>query len=105
MDPTANGFQNLDTRHRVFKSPEHEFVLSAGPSVEWASIGSSTVAAQAFNTYTLHARRSISAKRAGGPAVHAGMEHANRENVTTDRRSGMVPCHHRNDENVALAEA
>ena len=32
-------------RHRVFKSPEHEFVLSAGLNVEWGSIGSSTVSA------------------------------------------------------------
>jgi hypothetical protein len=32
VDPTANGFQNLDTtlKYRVFKSPKHEFVLSAG---------------------------------------------------------------------------
>jgi len=37
---------------RVFKSPEHEFVLSAGLSVEWGGTGSSTVGAEAFNTYT-----------------------------------------------------
>jgi hypothetical protein len=37
MDPTvpgANGFQNLDTtfKYRVFKNPEHEFVMSVGLS-------------------------------------------------------------------------
>jgi hypothetical protein len=53
MDPTANGFQNLDTtlKYRVFKSPKHEFVLSAGLSVEWGGTGSATVGAEAFNTY------------------------------------------------------
>ena len=56
IDPTApgaNGFQNLDTtfKYRVFKSPEHEFVLSVGLSVEWGGTGSSTVGADPFNTY------------------------------------------------------
>jgi hypothetical protein len=58
MDPTANGFQNLATtlKYRVFKSPKHEFVLSAGLSVEWGGTGSSTGGAKAFNTYmpTVH---------------------------------------------------
>ncbi|MGC2823346.1 MAG: hypothetical protein WA322_03785, partial [Pseudolabrys sp.] len=33
----ANGFQNLETlfKYRVYKNPEHEFVLSAGLSIEW----------------------------------------------------------------------
>ena len=57
IDPTAagaNGFQNLDTtfKYRVFKSPEHEFVMSVGVSVEWGGTGSSTVGAESFNTYT-----------------------------------------------------
>ena len=57
IDPTAagaNGFQNLETtfKYRVFKSPEHEFVMSVGVSVEWGGTGSSTVGAEAFNTYT-----------------------------------------------------
>jgi hypothetical protein len=56
IDPTipgANGFQNLDTtfKYRVFKSPEHEFVLSVGLSVEWGATGSSTVGAESFNHY------------------------------------------------------
>src|SRR5499427_6419301 len=39
IDPTAagaNGFQNLDTtfKYRLFRDPEHEFVLSAGLSIE-----------------------------------------------------------------------
>jgi hypothetical protein len=57
VDPTAagaNGFQNLETtfKYRVFKNPEHEFVISVGLSVEWGGTGSSTVGAESFNTYT-----------------------------------------------------
>ena len=57
VDPTApgaNGFQNLDTmfKYRVYKNPEHEFVMSVGLGVEWGGTGSSTVGAEAFNTYT-----------------------------------------------------
>jgi hypothetical protein len=56
IDPTAhgaNGFQNLDTtfKYRVFKSAEHEFVMSVGLSVEWGGTGSSTVGAEPFNHY------------------------------------------------------
>ncbi len=57
MDPTvpgANGFQNLDTtfKYRVFKNPEHEFVMSVGLSVEWGGTGAANVGADPFNTYT-----------------------------------------------------
>jgi hypothetical protein len=57
MDPTtagANGFQNLETtfKYRVFKSLEHEFVLSAGLSIEWGGTGSANVGAESFNVYT-----------------------------------------------------
>jgi hypothetical protein len=50
----ANGFQNLETtfKYRVFKNPEHEFVMSVGLSVEWGGTGSSNVGADPFNTYT-----------------------------------------------------
>ena len=50
----ANGFQNLDTtfKYRVFKNPEHEFVMSVGLSVEWGGTGSQSVGADPFNTYT-----------------------------------------------------
>ncbi|HLG84184.1 MAG TPA: hypothetical protein VKY22_24495 [Bradyrhizobium sp.] len=52
--PGANGFQNLETtfKYRVYKNPEHEFVMSLGLSVEWGGTGSSTVGADPFNTYT-----------------------------------------------------
>jgi len=52
--PGANGFQNLETtfKYRVYKNPEHEFVMSVGLSVEWGGTGSSTVGADAFNVYT-----------------------------------------------------
>jgi hypothetical protein len=56
-DPTAagaNGFQNLDTtfKYRLFKSPEHEFVMSVGLSVEWGGTGAENVGAEPFNHYT-----------------------------------------------------
>jgi len=56
-DPTAfgaNGFQNLETtfKYRVFKSREHEFVFSAGLSIEWGGSGSASVGADPFHTYT-----------------------------------------------------
>lgn len=51
--PGANGFQNLETtfKYRVFKSPEHEFVMSVGLSVEWGGTGSAAVGAETFNSY------------------------------------------------------
>src|SRR6266478_4370863 len=57
MDPTvagANGFQNLETtfKYRVFRSIEHEFVMSVGLSVECGGTGSANVGADPFNTYT-----------------------------------------------------
>ena len=50
----ANGFQNFETtfKYRVFKNPEHEFVLSVGLSVEWGGTGSESVGAERFNVYT-----------------------------------------------------
>jgi hypothetical protein len=50
----ANGFQNLETtfKYRLFKNPEHEFVMSVGLSVEWGGTGAQSVGADPFNTYT-----------------------------------------------------
>jgi hypothetical protein len=50
----ANGFQNLETtfKYRVFKNPEHEFVMSVGLSIEWGGTGVQGVGADPFNTYT-----------------------------------------------------
>jgi hypothetical protein len=50
----ADGFQNLETtfKYRVFKNPEHEFVMSVGLSVEWGGTGARSVGADRFNTYT-----------------------------------------------------
>jgi hypothetical protein len=50
----ANGFQNLETtfKYRVYKNPEHEFVMSVGLSVEWGGSGAQSVGADTFNTYT-----------------------------------------------------
>lgn len=57
IDPTvpgANGFQNLETtfKYRLFKNPEHEFVMSVGLGVEWGGTGAENVGADPFNTYT-----------------------------------------------------
>jgi hypothetical protein len=48
------GFQNLDTtfKYRVFRNPEHEFVMSVGLSVEWGGTGAESVGAESFNHYT-----------------------------------------------------
>jgi hypothetical protein len=50
----ANGFQNLETtfKYRLFKNPEHEFVMSVGLSVEWGGTGAQSVGAEPFNVYT-----------------------------------------------------
>jgi hypothetical protein len=50
----ASGFQNLDTtfKYRLFRSPEHEFVMSVGLSVEWGGTGAESVGAEQFNHYT-----------------------------------------------------
>jgi hypothetical protein len=50
----TSGFQNLETtfKYRVFKDPEHEFVMSVGLSVEWGGTGAQSVGADPFNTYT-----------------------------------------------------
>jgi hypothetical protein len=50
----ASGFQNLETlfKYRLFKSPEHEFVMSAGLEIEWGRTGAQGVGAEPFNVYT-----------------------------------------------------
>jgi hypothetical protein len=50
----ASGFQNIETtlKYRVFKDPDHEFVLSVGLSIEWGGTGAKSVGADPFNTYT-----------------------------------------------------
>jgi hypothetical protein len=50
----ANGFQDLETtfKYRLFKDPVHEFVMSAGLSVEWGRTGAESVGAEPFNVYS-----------------------------------------------------
>jgi hypothetical protein len=52
--PGANGFQNLDTmfKYRLYKNPEHEFVMSIGLGIEWGGVGAQNVGADPFNVYT-----------------------------------------------------
>jgi hypothetical protein len=50
----ASGFQNLETtfKYRLFKNPEHEFVMSAGLTIEWGGSGAQSVGAERFTVYT-----------------------------------------------------
>jgi hypothetical protein len=50
----ARGFQNLETtfKYRLYKNPEHEFVLSAGLEIEWGGSGAQQVGAERFTVYT-----------------------------------------------------
>src|SRR5262245_27512957 len=68
----ADGSDSQWILDRVYKSPDHEFVSSAGRSVEWGDTGSSTVGAEAS---TPTCRRSISPKGCGS-AVHPVMDQA-----------------------------
>ena len=47
-------FENLETslKYRLYKNPEHEFVMSVGLSVEWGGSGAQSIGADPFNTYT-----------------------------------------------------
>jgi len=50
----ASGFQNVETsfKYRLYKNPEHEFVLSAGLNIEWGGSGAQDVGAERFTVYT-----------------------------------------------------
>lgn len=50
----ASGFQNLETtfKYRMYKNPEHEFVMSVGLNIEWGGSGAQDVGADRFTTYT-----------------------------------------------------
>ena len=50
----ASGFQNLETtfKYRVYKNPEHEFVMSLGLNIEWGGSGAQDIGADRFTTYT-----------------------------------------------------
>lgn len=52
--PGGSGWQNLETtfKYQAITDPEHEFILSAGLSVEWGGTGATRVGAETFNVYT-----------------------------------------------------
>ncbi len=52
LRPGGNGFQNLETtlKYQFITDAEHEFVLSAGLSNQWSSIGARRVGADPFST-------------------------------------------------------
>jgi hypothetical protein len=51
---SVNGFQNLNTtiKWQLATLARHEFVMSAGLSIEWGGTGSQLVGAEPFSTYT-----------------------------------------------------
>ena len=96
----ANGFQNLETtfKYRVFKNPEHEFVMSVGLSVEWGGTGARSVGADPFNTYTPTIYFGKGLRRSSGHAVldSAGRDHrpgrlCDPGQELRPRRSGSIP--------------
>lgn len=50
----ASGFQNIETgfKYRLFKNPEHEFVMSVGLEIEWGGSGAQDVGAERVTAYT-----------------------------------------------------
>src|SRR6185369_8148581 len=50
----ASGLQNLETtfKYRLLTNAEHEFILSAGLSIEWGGSGAQSVGAERFSVYT-----------------------------------------------------
>src|SRR5215475_5514185 len=52
--PAVSGFQNVETlfKYRLYRNPEHEFVMSIGLGIEWGGTGSAAVGAERFNVYT-----------------------------------------------------
>jgi hypothetical protein len=50
----ASGFQNLETtlKYRIYKNPEHEFVMSVGLNIEWGGSGAQDLGAERFTIYT-----------------------------------------------------
>jgi hypothetical protein len=50
----ASGFQNLETmfKYRLYKNPEHEFVVSVGLNIEWGGSGAQDVGAERSSVYT-----------------------------------------------------
>ena len=60
----ASGFQNLETtfKYRVFRNPEHEFVMSVGLSIEWGGTGAQSVGANCFT----HTRQRFGSEKGSG---------------------------------------
>ena len=52
--PSVNGFQNLETtiKWQLATLARHEFVMSAGLSIEWGGTGTQAVGAEPFSAYT-----------------------------------------------------
>lgn len=51
---TLNGWQNLETatKYQLYTNAEHEFIISAGGSVEWGHTGTASVGAEPFSAIT-----------------------------------------------------
>jgi hypothetical protein len=50
----ASGWQNIETafKYRLYKNPDHEFVVSAGLGIEWGGSGAQDIGAERFTVYT-----------------------------------------------------
>lgn len=50
----ASGWQNIETafKYRLYKNPEHEFIVSAGLGIEWGGSGAQDIGAERFTVYT-----------------------------------------------------
>lgn len=50
----ASGWQNIETsfKYRLYKNPEHEFIVSAGLGIEWGASGAQDVGAERFTVCT-----------------------------------------------------
>ena len=54
LRPGGSGWQNLETtfRYQAITDPKHEFIFSAGLSVEWGGTGATRIGAENFNVFT-----------------------------------------------------
>jgi hypothetical protein len=90
----ANGFQNLDTtfKYRVFKNPEHEFVMSVGLSIEW--VGRARGASEQTHSILTH-RQYFSAKDSAiFPTRCPGFDHSRSPARSVTRsRAEIRPLH------------
>jgi len=52
-NPAARGWQNLEAglKYQLFKSPEHEFMISTGVAFQWGRTGNASVGAERYTSW------------------------------------------------------